>query len=620
MSDIINLLPDSVANQIAAGEVIQRPASAVKELLENAIDAGANDIKLIIKEAGKSLIQVIDNGSGMSPTDARMSFERHATSKIKEASDLFAIQTMGFRGEALASIAAIAQVELKTKTEDQELGTQILVEGSKVKSQSEIVCNTGTIFSVKNLYFNTPARRNFLKSNMAEIRHIQEVFIRVALINPHLKFSFIDEQRQKYELRIGGWKQRVIDIFGKGLNEKLLNISETTDVVEINGFVGKPETARKTRGEQYFFVNKRYIKHPYLNHAVQAAFEDLIPSGAFASYFIDFTIDPERVDVNIHPTKTEVNFQDEKAIYSLLRAAVKMTLGKFAFSPTLDFETEMSFNHAPLPPGSEVIPPQITTNPDYNPFSNPTGKSLGTAPSQVNWQPPQLDDRQQSNNDNWQQLYQNEECTLPSGINSNDDEKRFFPQEMDVDTASFYQIANKFIAWPMENGLWLINQQAAHERVLFDRFSLIMEQAKPMSQQMLFPEVLDFTANNLDLINELWDQINKLGFQLRKNDDGEIEVYGAPPEFNNDSIQHILEGMLEHFKNNQMNLSIDKHQNILLSMAKNLAVKSGRKLNSEEINALMEAFINSEQKDVSPSGAKIISMLSIEEIDNVFYS
>ncbi len=619
MSDIINLLPDSVANQIAAGEVIQRPASAVKELLENAIDAGATDIKLIIKDAGKTLIQVIDNGSGMSPTDARMSFERHATSKIKEASDLFAIQTMGFRGEALASIAAIAQVELKTKTEDQELGTQILVEGSKVKSQSEIVCNTGTVFSIKNLYFNTPARRNFLKSNMAEIRHIQEVFIRVALVNPHLKFSFIDEQRQKYELRIGGWKQRVIDIFGKGLNEKLLNISETTDVVVINGFVGKPETARKTRGEQYFFVNKRYIKHPYLNHAVQAAFEDLIPSGAFASYFIDFTIDPERVDVNIHPTKTEVNFQDEKAIYSLVRAAVKMTLGKFAFSPTLDFETEMSFNHAPLPPGSDVIPPQISTNPDYNPFSNPTGKSLGSAPSQVNWQPPQLDDRQQSNNDNWQQLYQNEECTVPSGINDNKNTS-YFPQEMDSDTASFYQIANKFIAWPMENGLWLINQQAAHERVLFDRFSMIMEQAKPMSQQLLFPEVLDFTANNLDLINELWDQIIKLGFQLRKNEDGDIEVYGAPPEFNNDSIQLILEGMLEHFKNNQMNLSIDKHQNILLSMAKNLSVKSGRKLSSEEINALMEAFVNSEQKDVSPSGAKIISMLSIGEIDSIFYS
>ena len=612
MSDIINLLPDSVANQIAAGEVIQRPASAVKELLENAIDAGATDIKLIIRDAGKSLIQVIDNGSGMSPTDARMSFERHATSKIKEASDLFAIQTMGFRGEALASIAAIAQVELRTKREEDEIGTQIIIEGSVVKNQTEVVCNTGTIFSIKNLYFNTPARRNFLKSNLAEIRHIQDVFVRTALVNPHLHFSFFEEQRQKFDLRITAWKKRIIDLFGKGLNEKLLNINETTDVVVINGFVGKPETARKTRGEQYFFVNKRYIKHPYLNHAVQAAFEDLIPNGAFASYFIDFTIDPELIDVNIHPTKTEVNFQDEKAIYSLLKAAVKMTLGKFAFSPILDFETEMSFNHAPLPPGAEVKQPQITTNPDYNPFSNPTGKPMSNANGN-NWQPPQLDERQQSNNQNWQQLYQQEEIGI--SVEANSSLNADFPEQEAFDSLSFYQIANKYIAIPYDNGIWLVNQNAAHERVLFDRFKEIMSVSSPASQGLLFPEILDFSPNDTDLIDELWEEIHKLGFELRKTDDQQIEVRGCPPDINSESIKGVLEGMLEHYKNNQMSLKLDKQENILLSMAKNLSIENGRGLSVEEVDALMEAFMVCEQKDISPSGSKIIALLSVDDID-----
>ncbi len=618
MSDIINLLPDSVANQIAAGEVIQRPASAVKELIENAIDAGATDIKLIIKDAGKSLIQVIDNGSGMSPTDARMSFERHATSKIKEAADLFAIQTMGFRGEALASIAAIAQVELRTKRSEDEIGTQIDIEGSLVKNQTEVVCNTGTIFSIKNLYFNTPARRNFLKSNQAEIRHIQEVFVRTALVNPQLRFSFFEEQRQKFDLRITHWKQRVIDLFGKGLNEKLLNINETTDVVVINGFVGKPETARKTRGEQYFFVNKRYIKHPYLNHAVQAAFEDLIPNGAFASYFIDFTIDPERVDVNIHPTKTEVNFQDEKAIYSLLRAAVKMTLGKFAFTPLLDFETEMSFNHAPLPPGAEVKQPQITTNPDYNPFSNPSGKPSNSAASDFQWQKPQMDERQQSNHDNWQQLYRDESLTVPSGINNKDEGSYEIEPIDDISEMDLFQIANKYIAMPYHNGMWLIDQQAAHERVLFDRFSEIMDNSNPVSQQKLFPETINFSANDLDIINELWDEIQSLGFKLRKSEDGAIDVIGAPPEFDNEPVQGVFEGMLEHYKNNQLNLQLDKYQNMLLSMAKNLSVKRGRKLSNEEIYSLMGVFVNSQQQDVSPSGDRIMSFLSEQELADRF--
>lgn len=610
MTDIINLLPDSVANQIAAGEVIQRPAAAVKELLENALDSGASEIKLVVKDSGKSLIQVIDNGCGMSPTDARMSFERHATSKIKNADDLFDIRTMGFRGEALASVAAIAHVELRTKRVEDELGSQIIIEGTKVNSQTEMVCNNGSIFSIKNLFFNTPARRNFLKSDTVEFRHIQEVFTRVAIVNPQIAFSFFDDNRQKFNLPKGIWKQRIIDLFGKGLNHKMLNIDEITDVVEISGFIGKPETARKTRGEQYFFVNKRFIKHPYLNHAVQSAYEELIPDGAFPSYFINFNINPQRVDVNIHPTKTEVNFQDEKAIYGLLRAAVKMTLGKFAFSPTLDFETEVSFTPAPLPPGSFVKQPEIKVNTDYNPFESNSPKS-----SSSNWQKPVPTEREQHNAENWEKLYS--DIRVPSNLNRDIDEGPNFDSSA-RNEKDFFQIARQFIGMKDENGLWLIHQQAAHERVLYDRFSEIMENATPLSQQKLFPEMIQFSANDLDLIHELWDEIHKMGFQLLEETPGEIQVIGAPPELNNDSIQHILEGMLEHFKNNQIALRIDKHQNILLSMAKNLSVKPGRKLSIEEINALMEAFLTSSQKDISPSGNKIISYLSSDEMAQRF--
>ncbi len=614
MSDIINLLPDSVANQIAAGEVIQRPASAVKELMENALDAEATEVKVIIKDAGKTLIQVIDNGKGMSPTDARMSFERHATSKIKEAKDLFDIHTMGFRGEALASIAAIAHVEVKTKRKEDHLGTQIIIEGTHLKSQEEIVCNNGSVFNIKNLFFNTPARRNFLKSNNVEFRHIQEVFTRIAIINPEIAFSFFDDNRQKYNLPKGSWKQRIIDIFGKGLNHKVLNINEPTDLVNISGFIGKPETARKTRGEQYFFVNKRFIKHPYLNHAVQNAYEELIPSGAFPSYFINFDIDPERIDVNIHPTKTEVNFQDEKAIYGLLRAAVKMTLGKFAFTPILDFEAEMSFNPTPLPPGSVIKQPEISVNPDYNPFDNPKPGNNTSS----NWQPPRQSERERSNDDNWQKMY--EEVRMPSSINQQEE----LPIEANTNNTtnrhqySFFQLANEFIAFNDENGLWLIQQQAAHERVLYDRFSEIMKNSNPVSQRKLFPETIIFSAQDMDLINELWDEIHQLGFQLKKLNSTEIQVTGAPPELNDESIQNIIEGMLEHYKSNQMNLKIDKRQNILLSMAKNLSVRKGRKLNQEEIDALMEAFMESSQKDISPSGKRIMSYLSREELEQKF--
>jgi len=611
MIDIINLLPDSVANQIAAGEVIQRPASAVKELLENALDSGATDIRLVVKDAGKTLIQVIDNGCGMSPSDARMSFERHATSKIKKADDLFDIQTMGFRGEALASLAAIAHVELKAKRYEDQIGTRIIVEGTKVISQEEIVCKNGSIFSIKNLFFNTPARRNFLKSDNVELRHITEIFTRVAMVNPHISFSFFDDTRQKYNLSKGSLKQRIVDLLGKNLNQRLLNVDELTDVVNISGFIGKPETARKTRGEQYFFVNKRFIKHPYFNHAVQSAFEELIPVGSFPSYFINLEVDSKKVDVNIHPTKTEVNFQDERVIYRLLSSAVKMTLGKYAFTPTLDFEAEMSFNPTPLPPGAEVKQPEIRVNPDYNPFNN---QAVSTPKQQ--WSKPELTEREQRNSDNWQKLY--EDVRVPSGINQEELDISHKSAIDSFDNYNFSQLANQFILMQDEGGLWIINQQAAHERVLYDRFSEIMEQSTPLSQRKLFPETIEFTGNDLDIINELWEEIHGLGFELERLESGEIQAIGAPTDLQNEAVQPLLEGMLEHYKNNQIKLRIDKRQNVLLSMANNLSVKAGQKLSEEEISALMEAFFSCKQKDISPSGKKIMTYLSKEEIEHKF--
>jgi DNA mismatch repair protein MutL len=612
MSDIINLLPDSVANQIAAGEVVQRPASAVKELLENAIDAGADSIKLIIKDAGRALIQVIDNGRGMSPTDARMSFERHATSKIKKAEDLFDIRSMGFRGEALASIAAIAQVDLKTRQHDQSMGTQIIIEGSEVKEQNEIATQAGTIFSIKNLFFNTPARRNFLKSNVIETRHIQEEFNRVALMHPHIAFSFYDEDRRKSILTSGSLKQRIAALFGKNMNTKLLSIEEKTDLVSISGFVGKPETARKTRGEQYFFVNKRFIKHPYLNHSVQNAFEELIPQGYFPSYFINFDIDPKMIDVNIHPTKTEISFQDERTIYQILRATVKMTLGKFAFSPQLDFEREMSFDAAPLPEGVMPKQPGIQINPDYNPFEEQSNKSLKRGSS---WTPPTKSERELNNEQNWQQLYQ--------GIDEENNQVNFrskldLDSEINHEDLQLFQIEGQFIASPVEGGLLLINQQAAHERVLYNRFSVIMAQDNPACQRKIFPENIAFSPADLDLIRELWEEIHKLGFELKELDNNEIQILGAPPDIVNEASDRILEGLLEQYKNNQIEVRLDKRSNILLSMAKNLAVRNGQGLKNEEMHALVDALFECSDYAYSPSGQKTVNKLSVDELNYKF--
>ncbi|RUA26441.1 MAG: DNA mismatch repair protein MutL, partial [Bacteroidetes bacterium] len=489
----------------------------------------------------------------------------------------------------------------------------IIIEGSEVKEQSEVATQEGTIFSIKNLFFNTPARRNFLKSNPVETRHIQEEFTRVALMHPHIAFSFYDEDRRKYVLTKGSLKQRIVELFGKNLNTKILNVEEHTDLVSISGFVGKPETARKTRGEQYFFVNKRFIKHPYLNHAVQNAFEELIPQGHFPTYFINFDIDPKMIDVNIHPTKTEISFQDERTIYQILRATIKMTLGKYAFTPQLDFEREMGFDAPPMPAGKEPLQPSIQINPDYNPFNESSSSSQSKPGS--SWSAPEKSERDLNNEEHWQKLYEGIEDEVSQiSLRSKLDTE----VEISAEQLSLSQVGGQYIISPVETGILVIDQRAAHERVLYDRFAHIMSEKQPACQKKLFPEIITFSPADIDLIQELWDEIHKLGFELKKLENNEIEVIGAPPEIANMSSVEILEGMLEQYKNNQMELRLDKQSNVLLSISKNLAVQSGQVLENQEMQSLVEALFECDEHAYSPTGQEIMKTISIHQIHNLF--
>src|SRR5476651_626418 len=496
MPDIIQLLPDAVANQIAAGEVVQRPSSAVKELVENALDAGADKIQLILKDAGKSLIQVIDNGCGMSLTDARMSFERHATSKIKKAEDLFAIRTMGFRGEAMASIAAIAQVELKTRRHEDELGTCIVIEGSEVISQEACSANTGTSICIKNFFYNTPARRNFLKSNPVEMRHIIDEFQRVALANPQIFFSLHHDGQEVYHLPASLLKQRIVHLFGNNYNQRLVPVEEDTSIIKLHGFVGKPEFARKTRGEQFFFVNNRFIKDAYLNHAVLTAFEELLPDESYPLYVLFIDIDPSKIDINVHPTKTEIKYQDDKAIYAIIRSAVKRSLGRFNITPSLDFERDNSIQHMITPvPVEQIVQPSVHFDPDFNPFTKDAKAGLTPAPSYSGGSGYQ----KTSIPSNWDTLYEISKketntqhalgVELP-GIDV-DSQPVTKPSERQL-----FQIHNRFILSQIKSGFMLINQQSAHERILYERYLHQLENHTGVSQQSLFPQTV--TLNGSD--------------------------------------------------------------------------------------------------------------------------
>lgn len=608
MPDIIHLLPDSVANQIAAGEVVQRPSSAVKELMENAIDAGATNIQLIIKDAGKTLIQVIDNGKGMSETDARLAFERHATSKIQSANDLFSIKTMGFRGEALASIAAIAQIELKTKLQDQTLGTQIIIEGSELKSQEVCQFSNGTSIAVKNLFFNVPARRNFLKSDILEFNHICEEFIRLAIINPSISFSLHHNNKLIYQLDKSIQKQRIVNILGKAYNEKLIPVNQETNIVKFSGFIGKPEFAKKTRGEQYFFVNNRFFKHAYFYHAIENAFQELLPEKAFPTYFINFEIDPKEIDINIHPTKTEIKFLDEKTIYALLRSAVKQSIGKFNLSPTLDFEVEQSLTLNPPPKNYELKPPVIKINPEFNPFDKKNSFSYQSKPQT---------DREISNQHNWEKLYEeskNQVLFKRESIDENEEAEIKNTETENNSSATFFQLQNKYIVSSIKSGLLVIDQQRASERILFEEFTESISNKANYSQQQLFPQTIVFTHTDAELIKELKTDLYHLGFDINEFGLNTFIVNGCPAEWVNENPQHIIEGMLENYKRNLSDLKVDSKINLALSMAKNMAVKYGKKLEKEEIQNLIDKLFACRLPYHSPSGKKILYTITMDEI------
>jgi DNA mismatch repair protein MutL len=601
MADIIQLLPDSVANQIAAGEVIQRPASAVKELLENAVDSGANHIELIIKDSGKTLLQVTDNGCGMSVTDARMCFERHATSKIKNADDLFRIKTFGFRGEAMASIAAIAQVDLKSRRVEDELGSQVFIEGSFVKNQQPCAMEPGTSIQVRNLFYNVPARRQFLKSDAHEMRLIVEEFQRVALVNPTIGFNLINNGKIQIQLPIASLKQRISNLFGNNYQEKLVPVEVNTEVVKITGFIGKPESARKTRGEQYFFANNRFIKHPYLNHAVEEIFSTLIPEEHFPSYFLYLEVNPGDIDINIHPTKTEVNFQNHQAIYGILKSAVKQAVGKYSLFPTIDFDTKPEYNFY-FPKDKSVQIPGIKINPDYNPFIKRQSPDLGLSSFYVGPQVTSFNPDEDLPGQQGQQI-----LTVGSDFESEESESR-----------GFIQFRNKYIISKIKSGLIIIDQQAAHERILYERFLERIEQRPANVQQQLFPQTVKLSSTDNELVIELMDEFNKLGFRLELFGQNTYIVTGSPADFPDQNIQVMIDGVLENFKQNKSSLKTDKINNLARSMAKNLSLKSNKVLSLEEMEGLVDDLFACKVPGISPSGKPVIVNISADEIGRRF--
>ena len=617
MSDIIHLLPDAVANQIAAGEVVQRPASAVKELLENAIDSGADKIQLIIKEAGKALIQVIDNGCGMSFTDARMCFERHATSKIRKADDLFAIRTMGFRGEAMASIAAIAQVELKTRRHEDELGTKICIEASVVMSQEPCATAAGSSVCIKNLFYNTPARRNFLKGNSIETRHIIDEFQRVALAYPQVFFTLHHDGQEVFHLPAASLKQRIVHLLGNNYKEKLVPVKEDTSIIQLEGFVGKPEFARKTRGEQFFFVNNRFIRDNYLNHAVSSAFEELLQDDSFPLYVLFISIDLAKIDINVHPTKTEIKYQDDKAIYAIIRSAVKRSLGQYNITPTLDFNQETGFDQMISPkPFDQIVPPGISFNPNFNPFSNEVKTASDTSVLRHSAERRKPDFIQ-----NWDTLY-----AITQGKIAEQQEIDTQQREVLVDNRQLiksserqlFQIHNRFILSQIKSGFMLIDQQSAHERILYERFLLQLENHSGVSQQTLFPQSISMSTSDFELLKSLLTDVRALGFDIREFGKNTVIVEGIPAELTKASENEMLEKLLEGFKNNQLALKLNKHDNLARTLAKNAAVKPGTRFLLEEMNQLIDQLFACKMPNVSLSGKPVIITYTLEELFQKF--
>ena len=615
MSSIIQLLPDHVANQIAAGEVVQRPASVVKELMENAIDAGATDVKLICKDAGKTLIQVIDNGKGMSVTDARLCFERHATSKIRKAEDLFDLHTKGFRGEALASIAAIAHVELKTRQDQEELGTHIIIEGSKFTAQEPAVLAKGTSFSVKNLFFNIPARRNFLKSDTVEFKHVVDEFQRVAMAHPNIHFTLYHNGGELFNLPQSNLRQRIVAIFAGKTNEKLVPVQEKTDIVSINGFIGKPEFAKKNRSEQFFFVNDRFIKSGYLHHAIMAAYEGLLKDGAQPSYFLYLEVPPHTIDINIHPTKTEIKFDDEHALYAILRSAVKHSLGQFNVAPVLDFERDATLDTPYEFQGKEAAFPTIQVDSSFNPFAEE--KKMGSGggnsfsfKSKKEAQP------------HWESLYvglkdsfEPQEMQFESDVVTS---SLFNDNEVEQTKTATYQIHKKYIVSPIKSGMLIIDQQRAHQRVLYEQFLTNITVHQASSQQLLFPLTLYFSGNEMALIRELIPSLENTGFVFDSINQDSIVISGLPVTVSESESSIVLEQLVADLQDEIPDSSFSQMDSMAKSMAKSLAVKTGTYLTEKEQENLVNNLFACKENSVSPFNKPTFITLSVEDLDKKF--
>jgi len=612
LTDIIHLLPDNIANQIAAGEVIQRPSSAVKELLENAVDAGATEIRLIILDAGKSLVQVIDNGKGMSETDARMSFERHATSKIRKIDDLFQIRTMGFRGEALASIAAVAQVELKTRQQDNELGTYIEIDNSTVKIQEPCSCNVGTSISMKNLFFNVPARRNFLKSNAAETRHIVDEFIHVALSFPEIFFSFTSNGQQVFHLEKGSLKQRIVQLLGNQYNAKLVSVQEKTDYLNISGFAGKPDAAKKTRGDQYFFVNNRYIRSAYLNHAVMNAYQDLIPADAYPLYVLFIDLDPAQLDINVHPTKQEIKFEDEKIVYAFVQAAVKHALAQYSITPTLDFDLDPQFQQldAISKPFTEEKQQSATSSSLFKTFSQ---KHQAHAIEKG------------SGLQNWKDFYTENKSSEAQSVGDilSGTEQQFIVPELKkpleiLPDNKLQQIHNAFILAATNRGFLVINQQLAHARILYEKFSAAAQGSPMAAQKSLFPVVLELAPADAALLEDLIPDLAHLGFMLEPFGNNSYLIQGTPADIEMGNEKHSIEKLIEQFKHFSSELSFSKREKILRSLVSQQSIPIGKSLTEKEMEVLVEDLFACNYPNTTADGAPTYIEFRKEYLMNLF--
>ena len=633
MSDIIHLLPDSVANQIAAGEVVQRPSSVIKELVENSIDAGATQVQVIVEDAGKSLVQVIDNGKGMSETDARLAFERHATSKISEAKDLFALRTMGFRGEALASIAAVAQVELRTRAADKDLGVSIIIEGSRVVDQQPVNCPVGANFAVKNLFFNIPARRKFLKSNQTELSNILTEFERIALAHPETSFSLHSGGAAMMNLPAGNFKQRILGVFGKRLEAKLIPVEVKTTLINISGFVGVPSASRRKNAQQFFFVNGRYMRHPYFAKAVQTAYERLIPDGEQVPFFLNLEVAPEKIDVNIHPTKTEIKFEDETPIWQILLAAVREALGKHGVVPSLEFNTEGRPDIPVFSPGGNDVPaPQIEVNPDYNPFATSpsylSGKGGGVGGSSYTYNNKPAVDR------HWQNAYA---AAFPDKKETDFGEMPDLPADQDAPAAQmfqslpteeqgemkksetdYFQFRGQYIITPVKSGLMLIDQHRAHVRILYDRFMARFADKPSVTQRLLFPQRLTLPPSEAVAFEKMMQDLQSVGFEVSSLGGGDFSVLGTPAGTEGLDASELLQDILQETLDGKSDAADGIRHRIALTLARRAAMPVGEYLSGAEMSALVDQLFSTGTPNFTPDGQTVLVILAVENIEKLF--